>query len=622
MPKPKFITCLFLIGSLFFWGSIAPTHAIVQTEWSDTSRSEQPEQEIASPEPKSSKAWWQFWKKNKAVSDTLEEKRVETSPKPQKNKKALAEKTLADSLSSIAMQENYARFVEIEDDSIYPAEMIAQMDALMDEWQIQKTTLSRRIETENIYGYDTADVPVFSDSVLAKRLYDLHSPIPMDFNPIVKRYIELYTIEKREQVENMLRLSEYYFPLFEEQLDRYDLPLEFRALPVIESALNPNAVSRVGATGIWQFMYTTGKLYGLEVTSYVDERRDPHASTLAAIHYLQDMHRIFKGDWLLMIASYNCGAGNVRKAIRRSGYKKDFWAVYPYLPRETRGYVPAFIAANYVFAYHQSHNLYPNQSLELPLSVDTIVVDRPMDFEQLSKHLDISLEALQWLNPQFKKGHIPAGKKHYTLNLPLQKCFEFCEIIDSVFITPYEGGASFAEKPERMVKAKTQASTSPVKPAKPSEAEDENYAKLIYTVRSGDDLGHIAEWYQCRASDLRRWNNMYGSALNIGQKLTVYVPKEKEATFAKINKMTFAQKQATLKSGADKQEESVTASSSQTKNKSTDSKYEYYTIKKGDNLWRIALQYDGVSSDDIMRINNIKRVQDIKPGDVIKIQKP
>ena len=263
------------------------------------------------------------------------------------------------------------------------------LDSLLHLWYVQSTNESDLVPDTII---DVADqsIPKVADSIYIERLNNLFSPIPLAFNPHVRSYIELYTIRKRQQVQTMLGLSDYYFPIFEEVLDAKGLPMELKYLPIIESALNPRALSRAGASGLWQFMYYTGKRYGLTVDSYLDERRDPMKASIAAASFLSDLYTIYK-DWLLVIAAYNCGPGNVNKAISRAGGQRDFWKIFYYLPRETRGYVPAFIAANYVMNYAGEHQLYAAQT-SLPIMADTVMINRPLHFEQISSMLNVSVD--------------------------------------------------------------------------------------------------------------------------------------------------------------------------------------------------------------------------------------
>ena len=292
------------------------------------------------------------------------------------------------------------------------------LDSLVNLWYIKKAVSANHIDT-NFSLADTSLIPSFADSVFISRFAELNSMIDLSFNSNVKSYLNVYTKKKRDKVEIMLGLTDYYFPIFEEVLAYYDLPQELKYLPVIESALNPRAVSRAGATGLWQFMYSTGKMYGLEIGSYIDERRDPIKSSHAAARFLKDLYKTF-GDWTLVIAAYNCGPGNVNKAIRRSGGKRNYWDIYYRLPRETRGYVPAFIAASYTMNYYEEHNLQP-KNIEIPTVTDTICVKEKLHLGQVSEVLNIPIQQLRDMNPHFKKDIIPENKKKdYFLRIPEQ----------------------------------------------------------------------------------------------------------------------------------------------------------------------------------------------------------
>ena len=273
--------------------------------------------------------------------------------------------------------------------------------------------------------------PVFTPEEYIDRLRRMPTVMEMGYNDIVQRFIDRYMARLRHSVSYMLGATNFYVPIFEEALEAYQVPLELKYLPVIESALNPRAVSRVGATGLWQFMLGTGKQYGLEVNSLVDERRDPVRSSYAAARYLRDLYRIF-GDWNLVIAAYNCGPGNINKAIHRSGGEKDYWRLYPYLPAETRGYVPAFIAANYAMTYYCEHGICP-MSTKLPLETDTVVVDRDVHLEQIAKVLDLDIEMLRSLNPQYRRDIVPGNTKKYAIRLPMADTGRFIDMQDSIY---------------------------------------------------------------------------------------------------------------------------------------------------------------------------------------------
>jgi len=480
-----------------------------------------------------------------------------------------------------------------------PPVMIGNLDSLVNLWYVGKTATD--LVLDSLPALSDTILKRLPDSVYMKRLADIESPIPFVFNKKVRSYIELYTIKKRELVQGMLGLKDYYFPMFEAELDAANMPLELKYLPVIESALNPRAFSRAGASGLWQFMYYTGKRYGLEINSFVDERRDPVKSTKAAVLFLTDLHKIYD-DWLLVIAAYNCGPGNVNKAIRRAGGHRDFWKIYYYLPRETRGYVPAFIAAAYTMTYPQEHQLYALPS-GLPKSIDTVMVTKPLHFKQVSELMNIKIEYLRDLNPQYRRDVIPAGKKAYALKLGFNYVTDFVAVEDSVY--KFNRSKYFPEG--KLVVGPSKTYYPPVVP--------KGHSKVYYTVKQGDALGLIAQWFHVRTSDLRYWNNIHRNLIRVGQKLVIYVPKSKVSKYKKLNTMTFAQKQASI---------GKSVSASKPKVKTTvpeDKSYIYYTVRRGDNLWTIAKKFRGVTNESIMRLNNIDDVKKISPGQRLKIKK-
>ncbi len=441
------------------------------------------------------------------------------------------------------------------------------------------------------YGFSLDTVPFYSDSILIERYKELQSGaiMPLAFNSYVRRYLEVYLLERRGQVGQMIGLSKLYYPMFEETLDRYNLPIELKHLSVVESALNPLAGSSVGAKGLWQFMYSTGKIYGLNADSYIDERSDPVKSTDAAARFFSDLYKRYN-DWLLVIAAYNCGPGKVNRAIRRSGGKRSFWEIRHYLPRETRGYVPAFIAANYVMNYYELHNIYACPPPFYRAIIDTITIKRRATFEAISNLVELSIEELSFLNPQYKLKIIPEHSPKYHLYLPIEKVALFEQFEDSIYkLTPAIDDVQYVD-------SKTPVIVN----------EERQGNALIYTVKSGDNLGYIAEWYDCRAQDIRNWNNIYGSNIRLGQKLLIYVPKDKIAQYEKINEMSFDQKQAIEKG----QPDVIT--------KSEDGKYLNYKVKSGDSLWEIANKFPCANVNDIKRDNNLLG-NNIKVGMMLKI---
>ncbi len=480
----------------------------------------------------------------------------------------------------------------------------ANLDSVANLWYVGESvdTIEAATETGTLFTE-------LSDEVFINRINSIPSVIPLSYNTIVRRYIEMYTGKRAELVCNMLGLAEYYFPIFDQILDYYGLPNELKYLSIIESALNPRAYSRARAVGIWQFMYGTGKIYGLTINSYVDERRDPMKSTDAAARFLRDLYRKYD-DWILAIAAYNCGPGNVNRAIRRSGGKTNYWDLYFYLPRETRGYVPAFIAATYVMNFSEEHRLYP-KNIDLSLDNDTIMVTDMLHLEQVSKVLDLSVKQLRDMNPQYRADIIPGtALKPYPLRLPESYTLKFIDHQDSIFA--YNDSVYFN---------KDKLLTSPTRYTRSTyyhEPPGDNMSKLYYTVKSGDNLGYISEWYHVRISDLRYWNNIRNNLIRSGQRLVIYVPKNKASRYSKINSMTFAEKQRMIgKYVANSNQASATTGISQ---KLDFDNYIYYTVREGDTLWDIAKKYPGISDDDIKQLNNISDVSKIKPGQKLKIK--
>ena len=377
-----------------------------------------------------------------------------------------------------------------------PEGMLSETDSLYLDW-VSKHYINM---SENCTM--TSENPVVSDSIYMSRLQRTPAIIEMPYNDIVRKFIDMYATRLRQKVAFMLSANNLYMPIFEEALDLYDLPLELKYLPVIESALNPTATSSQGAVGLWQFMLRTGKVYGLKTTSLVDERRDPIKSTWAAVRYLKDLYEIYH-DWNLVLAAYNCGPGTINKAIRRAGGATDFWTIYNYLPKETRGYVPAFIAANYIMTYYCEHNISP-MDMNMPEGTDTIHISRNLNLNQVAGVCNINIDQLRALNPEFKKDIIPGNEEPYALRLPNNMISCFIEHEDSIY----------NYKPEVY---QTRRSTVEVKdPAGTSTGK-----AVYYRIKNGDTLGGIAAKYGVSVNQLRRLNGIKGSSIRAGKSIRI-----------------------------------------------------------------------------------------------------
>lgn len=381
-----------------------------------------------------------------------------------------------------------------------PDDLSNSLDYLMHNWMVSQIA---------DYACDSVDFPQnLPDSIIKQRLKMMPCIMEMPYNSYIRSFIDLYTVKKRRQMSFMLGMSDYYFRIFEQVLEKNKLPLELKYLPVIESALHATAVSRVGAAGLWQFMIATGRMYGLEINSLVDERLDPLKSTHAAALFLKDLYSIY-GDWHLVIAAYNCGPGNVNKAIRRAGGKKDYWEIYPYLPRETRGYVPVFIAANYAMHYAPEHNICKIK-VPLPKVLDTVMISQRLHLEQIAKVLDLPLEQLQLMNPQYRTNIIPGDIKPYPVTLPVKKVGLFIDKQDEI--------ASF--KSDSLINNRRSEIEIAVKKNVSTGTTNNNI--IYHKVKKGQNLGGIAAKYGVSVNKIKIWNKLKGSLINEGQKLIIY----------------------------------------------------------------------------------------------------
>jgi len=471
---------------------------------------------------------------------------------------------------------------------VYPADMERNYDELLSAW-------SKDVKFADNCSSNYDGAVTFNDSVYIHRLYSLPTQMELVFNPVVKDYIEMYAGRRRNQVSYMLGQGKYYFPMFEEALDKEGLPLELKYLPVIESALNPIARSRVGATGLWQFMAPTGKMYDLEINSLVDERRDPHKSTNAAVRFLKDMYTVY-GDWNLVIAAYNCGQGNVNKAIRRSGGQTDYWAIYPYLPRETRGYVPAFIAATYIMNYYNEHNICPAEC-KLPASIDSLMVDKNIHFQQIADVINVPIDDIREYNPQFKNDIIPGNYKGYSLNLPIHKLSAFIDNKDAIY----------AYRSNELLTHRKMAGLDVVGGGSSSSGS------TTHRVKRGDTLARIASQYGVTSTQIKQWNGLSSNKLSVGRRLKIYrsvpVKKEDAKTETLASNSTSVSGDTTVVS-----QSGLTRTVSVPKTVTT-----YYKIRKGD-TWTGVARKNGASVNDIKRWNGIRN-NSLIAGKSLKIQK-
>ena len=464
-----------------------------------------------------------------------------------------------------------------EETTLSPEDYTAEVsDSLLNIWYLHKNT---SLEDE-FYMDSVRFVSSVPDSVYIERLKKMNSFITLPFNDIVKNYIILYSEKMGARIENILGLCSYYMPIFQETFNKYDLPEELKAMAIIESALNPTAVSRVGAKGMWQFMYSTAKMYGLHIDSFVDERLDPIKSADAAARYLRDAYKIF-GDWNLAIASYNCGAGNVNRAIRRSGGSRAFWDIWPFLPRETRGYVPAFVGALYTMKYYKEHSIRP-AAVEIPAHVDTFKINKMLHLKQVNELTGAPLEQLKNLNPQYRHEIVPGNEREYILRIPYNYTNAFIDHKDSLYT--YKADIFF--NPTTLKKIK----------------DGSDGERIVYKVKSGDYLGKIASKYRVSVTQIKRWNNLKSNNINVGQRLIIY----------RGGKVT---------SSSTSSSSSSSSSTTATKTSTVDPNAEYtvYTVQSGDSLYLIAKKFSGVSAQNIMDFNGIG--SNIKPGMKLKIPK-
>ena len=436
-------------------------------------------------------------------------------------------------------------------------------------------------EKWNKYGFKEGDVPVYDDSVYVNRIQALayETTVPLTYNAHVRSFIDLYANRCRQQTSRMLGLSYVYFPMFEEYLSRYNLPLELKYLAVVESALNPTAGSSAGAKGLWQFIRSTGTEYGLKVNSLMDERFDPEKETEAACQCLKNLYARY-GDWFLVLAAYNSGPGTVNKAIIRAGGVKNYWAIWPYLPAETRGYVPAYIAVVYVMNYAPEHNLYPLNPGLLMHGTDTVQVCDRVSFDQINECIGVPMSDLVFFNPQYTKRIVPGTKDNpYSLRMPTKYALRYTQLEDSIYTY-----ANRTQKVQEVNEEKVEVVSS----------------SFVHVVKKGESLGSIARKYHVTVASLKKWNRLKRDTLHVGQRLTIY------------------------RSGGpvtvDNSTKSSSGSSSNTKStKQKSPTVKTHVVKKGETLSSVARKY-GCTVNDIKKWNGLKS-NNIKVGQKLKIKK-
>ncbi|MEI8032155.1 MAG: LysM peptidoglycan-binding domain-containing protein [Chlorobiaceae bacterium] len=470
-----------------------------------------------------------------------------------------------------------------EKDSIKRSSVSDILDSLVNVTYFKDEHFAPPSKESDRNGYPANFVPQFSDSVYAARITALGKKTPFNlvYNQHVRGFIRIYSVDKRNLTAKILGLTKIYFPLFEEKLDAYNIPLEMKYLAIVESALNPTAVSPAGARGLWQFMYGTGKMYGMQSTSFIEDRYDPEKATVAACRLLRDLHNIY-GDWFLALAAYNSGPGNVNKAIRRAGGVKNYWAIWDYLPAETRGYVPAFIAVNYIMNYYGEHNIRPVEPGYLYNDIDTLRTSRALSFEQINETLGVPVRDLQFLNPQYKLGIIPsAGSSSNVLRMPRKYISLFQKREQDVYAY---------KSPKTLEREQLLARAEALRGGRTGGGEG---AEKTHIVQQGETLGSIARLYRAYISQLIAWNNLKDPEVTPGQKLIVFAGNE---------------------SGGNGDAEGESRSSRikviQLKHK----------VGKGETLFSIAKRY-GTSVQRIKELNHIEGRKGISTGQRIKIEK-
>jgi len=468
-------------------------------------------------------------------------------------------------------------------------EVKAPADTSLNDLVLQGDSSALADENETVEIEDSAGSPVVTvediftglESILQGRLKRIENKVPLTLNARIKSFIHYFTVRNRHYSLVMERRRRLYFPIFEQVFKERGVPDELKYLAIVESGLNARALSRAGAAGLWQFMPPTGRSFGLYIDEYIDERLDPYFSTVAAAKYLKQLNNTFD-SWEFGISSYNCGPGNVRRAIRKSGYSNSFWTVYPQLPAETRGYLPQFVALTYTMKYLEESNIIAD-SLEYPIAFDTITLKQYINLEVFSKEINMTMEDFIELNPAFLKSYFP-GHRPVLIRIPSDRMLFYAQNEADILDAAGKRDVEIKEVIPVLTKSYSQKATATPK-AKSAKT------KTIYTVKNGDVLGKIADKHNVGLSELKHWNNIKGNNIHPGQKLVIY------------------------KHGNSPIHSNSSAASKKTTSKKTPS---YHYVKQGDTLWTISKKYDGLTIEKIKKLNNLKD-GNIKPGQKLKI---
>ena len=473
----------------------------------------------------------------------------------------------------------------------------SQLDSMDRMWAIQNTSTDAPSGRKELHGITPAKV--------SQSLQEFEQEIPLTYSTVAWELLNFYASEHRNQTERLLGLSKDLLPVIDSIFRAKDLPAELKYLPLVKSAMNPHFMSEKGASGPWQFMYSTGRLYELDIDSYIDERRELIQSTVSATEMIKDLYKIYK-DWKLVITAYNCGPGNLNRSIRRADNQSDLDKIYSYLPSPERDIYPAYVAMTYIINNKEKLNITPS-AINWPVKTDTVEINKKLHLGQVAEILHQDKRLLKDLNPQYRREIIPASYRNFTLNLPVNVKDSFRLLKDSIY--HHRDTFYFDLKPEPEINTGEQYASH--KPKSPSG----NHTSVYYTVKSGDNLGYIAEWFDVSASDLRYWNDIRGNMIKAGQRLMIYVPKGKADYYREYDNLSFAEKQ---------KREGKVVEPAQKKQQSQEilkeGEYIIYEVKSGDNPWTISQKYPGVSDQDILRWNNIEP-GDLKPGQKLKIKK-